>query len=67
MSLIDCFEFRSYPDNKPEVDSICLCKTPEWNNEGYQVARFNGKKFDFDGSPNDMLEGCVEGFIVIED
>ena len=48
---------------KLEVGQMCLCYCPEWCSINYQVAIWDGKKFDYPDSPNDNFDACVDGFI----
>jgi hypothetical protein len=43
----------------PDTGQLCLCKCPNWCRSGFQVAEWDGVKFDFDESPNDMFDGDV--------
>lgn len=49
--------YKSYPDNKPSEDALCLVKTPEWNEEGYYVSTFR------DGLFNDTVNGTLDGLV----
>jgi len=46
---------------------LVLCKCPEWNEEGYQVATWNGSEFEYSGQPNDMFNDLVVGFIKLDE
>ena len=39
-----------------EFDKYVLCYCPKWNDSGYQVAKFNGKKCDYGDAPNDNFD-----------
>jgi hypothetical protein len=60
-------EFKKYPENKPKKYDTCLCKCPTWRDIGFEVAYFDGNKFDDKDLNNDFLDEAVESFCVIED
>lgn len=47
----------------PTKNQLCLCRCPNWCSEGLQVARYNGTKFDYDDSPNDMFDRNVTAWL----
>lgn len=59
--------FKKYPENKPKINQVCLCRCYDWVEEGYKVAKFNRIKFDEDGVPNDLFDSCIDGFVEIYD
>jgi hypothetical protein len=44
-----------------------VCRCPDWNGEGYQVAIWNGKEFEYSGQPNDMFNDLVIAFMPIDE
>jgi hypothetical protein len=32
---------------KLNYDQLVICRCPEWNDEGYQIATWNGEEFEF--------------------
>lgn len=44
---------------KPPINRVLLCCCPEWNESGYQVAKWNGDEFTYDEQPNSMFNGMV--------
>jgi len=47
---------------KPRIGQNVLCFCPDWCNSAYQVANWNGKRFEYDEMPNDMFDGLVVGW-----
>lgn len=48
---------------KLEVGQMCLCYCPEWCTINYQVAFWDGEKFDYPDAPNDNFDNCVDGYL----
>lgn len=48
-------------------NQLVICRCPHWNEEGYQVAVWNGKEFEYSGQQNDMFNGLVTAFIRLDD
>ena len=49
-----------------ELNQLVLCVCPNWNYEGFQVAKWNGKEFEYSSQPNSMFNDSVQGFYLIE-
>jgi len=52
---------------KLNYDQLVICRCPEWNDEGYQIATWNGVEFEFSGQPNDMFNDLVIAFLPIDE
>lgn len=52
-------------EGTPKVGQLCLCRCPDYCEEGYVVATFDGMVFDTLGSPNDALNEHVIGWIAL--
>lgn len=52
--------------NKLQEHQLVLCRCPEWNDEGYQIAEWNGEEFEYSGQPNDMFNSLVIAFMVLD-
>lgn len=48
-----------------KYNDMVIAKCPEWNEEGFQIATWNGKEFEYSGQSNDMFNGLVTGFMPI--
>ena len=46
---------------------MVICKCPEWNEEGLQIATWNGVEFEYSGQQNDSFHGLVTAFIPIDE
>lgn len=44
-----------------------ICRCPNWNDEGYQIATWNGEEFEFSAQPNNMFDENVIAFCPIDD
>lgn len=44
-----------------------ICRCPNWNDEGYQIATWNGEEFEFSAQPNNMFDEKVIAFCPIDD
>ncbi|MXV39333.1 hypothetical protein GO491_11710 [Flavobacteriaceae bacterium Ap0902] len=51
---------------KLNAGQIVICRCPEWNHEGYQVAEWNGSEFEYSGQPNDKFNDLVIAFTPID-
>lgn len=49
-------------------EQIVICRCPEWNDEGYQIAVYDKKdnEFWYSGQPNDMFNELVIAFCPID-
>ena len=52
---------------KLEEGQMALCFCPEWCEIGYQVAIWDGKKFDYPDASNDNFDACVEGYLPLNE
>jgi hypothetical protein len=46
-------------EKKPTNGQLVICRCPNWNEEGYQIATFNGSEFEYNAMPNDMFNENV--------
>jgi len=44
----------------PEKDRLLIVKCPDWNEEGHQICKFDGRDFYYSGQPNDYFSCYVE-------
>ena len=44
---------------KPKEGQLVICRCPEWNDEGFQIARYEDGEFHFSGQPNSMFNDLV--------
>lgn len=44
---------------QPRNGQLCLCRCPQWNDEGYQVARYEDGEFGYNDQPNHAFNLCV--------
>lgn len=47
-------------------NQLCLCRCPDWCEEGYQVAKWNGMKFEYEADPNGGFDRYVKAFIPLD-
>lgn len=52
--------------SKLSFGQMVLCRCEDWCEEGFQVAKWNGKEFEFGGQPNDMFDGLVTEFMCLD-
>ena len=53
-----------YPDVRPPPGRLLLCRCEEWNDEGYQIARYVGKKFTYSEQANGGFDECVTDWAI---
>ena len=46
-------------DIKPFRDRLVICYCPDWNEEQYQIATWDGEEFGYSDQPNDMFNEKV--------
>lgn len=46
---------------------LCLCRCPNWCDEGYQVAKWTGSEFEYDADPNGSFNNYVIAFMPLDD
>lgn len=46
---------------------MVICRCPSWNDEGYQVAYWNGTEFEYSNQPNEMFNENVIAFLPIDE
>lgn len=46
---------------------LVVCKCPDWNEEGFQIAVWNGREFEYSGQQNDWFNEYVEEFAKLND
>lgn len=59
-----------YPKNRAldlDPEQLVLCKCPNWCSSGYQVARWNGREFEYDEQPNDWFDRDVISFMILSE
>jgi len=60
--------YYSYPKTKPvNEDQMCICRCPNWCESGYQIATWDGERFDYADSPNDMFDRDVVAFFPLNE
>lgn len=50
-----------------DLGQIVLCSCPEWNDLGFQVAEWDGKKFHYEEDPNGTFDEYVEAFYTLDE
>jgi hypothetical protein len=50
-----------------DYEQLVLTKCPDWCEEGFQVAVWNGKEFEFRAQPNDMFNEHVTDFMILSE
>ncbi len=59
--------FRSIEHKKLlKKHQLVLCQCPDWNEEGFQVAIWNGLEFEYSTQSNSMFNDCITAFIPLE-
>lgn len=53
--------------NKLKAGTLAICRCPEWCDECYQVAMWNGKSFEYDADPNGSFNDYVIGFLPLNE
>lgn len=50
-------------------NQMVICRCPDWNDEGYQVAQWcdSDKEFWYSGQQNDMFNKCVIAFCPLDE
>lgn len=48
-------------------NQMVICRCPHWNDEGYQIAIWNGDEFEYSGQPNDEFNSLVIAFMPIDE
>jgi hypothetical protein len=46
-------------EKTPNEGQLVICRCPNWNEEGYQIAVFENKEFQFSGQPNNQFNDLV--------
>ena len=59
--------FRYREDFIPEKEVILIAKCEDWNHIGYQICKWNGKKFYYEEQPNDMFDELVTEWSYMEE
>ena len=44
-------------------NQMCICRCPDWCDEGYQIAKWNGEAFEYDADPNGGFDQHVIAFL----
>jgi len=45
---------------EPPIDRLLIAYCPEWNEEGYQICKWDGAQFYYEGQPSDTFHILVE-------
>lgn len=53
--------------NELDHDQLVLTKCPEWCNEGFHVATWNGTEFEYRDQPNNMFDDLVTEFLILSE
>lgn len=53
--------------NKLNNNQLVLTRCPDWCDEGYQVARWNGSEFYYDSDPNGTFNEHVIAFLPLDE
>jgi len=48
-----------------KFNQLVLCKCPEWNEEGFQIATWNGNEFEYSMQSNELFNSLVVSFMVL--
>ena len=48
-------------------NQMCICRCPDWCDEGYQIAKWNGENFEYDNDPNGGFDRHVIAFLPLTD
>ena len=54
-------------NKKPEKGQLCICRCPEWCDEGYQIATYDGEGFDYDNAPNGSFNEYVIAWLALNE
>jgi hypothetical protein len=49
----------SKTEKQPEEGQLVICRCPNWNEEGYQIAQYENGEFAYCGQPNNMFDENV--------
>lgn len=49
---------------EPPKERNVLCFCPEWNESGYQVAKWSGTQFYYESQPNELFDGYVTDWAI---
>ena len=52
---------------KPKTGQLCICRCPDWCEEGYQIATFDGEKFDYDAATNSFFDENVIAWLALNE
>lgn len=50
----------------PPKNKTLICSCPDWCDEGFQVAKWNGERFYYSAQPNEMFHGLVKEWAILE-
>lgn len=53
--------------SKLKRDQLVICRCPNWCNEGYQIATWNGEAFEYDADPNGSFNDYVIAFLPLNE
>ena len=53
------YHWKHY-NNEPPKNKLLVAYCRNWNDEGYQICKWDGKKFTYRNQPNDDFSDCVE-------
>jgi len=52
---------------KLKTGILYLCYCPDWCETQYQIAKWNGKEFYYEGQPNDEFDSHVHSYYPLEE
>ena len=53
-------------NENPKHGQLCICRCPKWCDEGYQIAYWDGDKFDYSCSPNSHFDEHVIAWFALD-
>lgn len=53
--------------SKLRHNQLVICRCPNWCDEGYQIARWNGKEFEYNSDPNGTFNDYVIAFLPLNE
>lgn len=53
--------------SKLKTNQMVICRCPNWCDEGYQIARWNGEEFEYDSDPNGTFNKYVIAFLPLNE
>lgn len=53
--------------SKLKYNQLVLTRCPNWCDEGYSIATWDGEEFVNSAAPNNLFNGCVIAFIPLDE